>query len=225
MHQRDQKWLNEGMGLEHQYFAFMGLMGVGKSTGVDLVRRRLSRPVVQEDFSGNPYLDGFYKNPKEFAYPSQLFFLDAKANGLIEHSQKNSPISLVDTPIEQDVYCYAQAQHILGNFTGQQWQDYQARFHELQKVIPATTAIIYLTAPFDIIVKRIEERGRESEKNISRDYLSLLLDLNERFISSTEIPHIAIDTTHLDLIGSAEDKKFLVSVVKTYINTRSRNPI
>src|SRR3989344_8456563 len=98
------------------YISVMGTLGSGKTTVAGLIARKFNFHLLEENFGDNAFLPRFYTDMKRWAFHSQTFFLMEKTNQMLETRTLLTKKSIVqDTPIQQDVFSYAKAQHILGN--------------------------------------------------------------------------------------------------------------
>ncbi len=61
--------------MNHRYIAIEGNIGVGKTTLSQLLSKHYNAKLVLEEFAENPFLTKFYENPKQYAFPLELFFL------------------------------------------------------------------------------------------------------------------------------------------------------
>jgi len=81
---------------------------------------------------------------------------------------------------------------------------YDTVFERLAWSVPAPSAVIYLTAPVDVLMERIAERGRSYEATISRSYLEDLSGVYARYFSAYQAaPVIEIDVSQVDLAAHA----------------------
>ena len=59
--------------------------------------------------------------------------------------------------------------------------------------------MVYLRAPLDVILERIQQRGRTFERNIDPGYLKDLCEAYDRFFGQhTECPVLIVDTEELN---------------------------
>jgi deoxyadenosine/deoxycytidine kinase len=128
---------------------------------------------------------------------------------ILEHSSV-----IQDTPIVQDVFSYAKAQHVLGNIDDAEWHLYQKIYKSFEPYFPKPDCVIYLETSLPNIIERIENRGRSYEQKIPDSYLELLDMLNRKWITeNTEIPMILIKTDGLNIVTSQKAKKLLLKIV------------
>ena len=75
--------------MNHRYIAIEGNIGVGKTTLSQLLSKHYNAKLVLEEFAENPFLTKFYENPKQYAFPLELFFLAERFKQQQELIKKN----------------------------------------------------------------------------------------------------------------------------------------
>lgn len=182
---------------QHQYISVMGTLGAGKTTTAKLLARELRYHLIEENFGENAFLPRFYQDMKRWAFHSQTFFLMEKINQMLETPKLLEKKSVVqDTPIQQDAFSYAKAQHVLGNIDDSEWRLYQKIYKSFEPYFPKPDAIIFLDTTIKTISDRIKKRGRNYEQKIPLSYLELLDMLNRKWISENKdirVIHIKTD--------------------------------
>jgi deoxyadenosine/deoxycytidine kinase len=120
-----------------------------------------------------------------------------------------------DTPIEQDVFSYAKAQHTLGNMDDAEWKLYRKIYESFAPHLPKPDLIVYLKTSLPAVEKRIAGRGRGYEKKIPRNYLRLLEQLNEEWIvDHAPCRILTIETDGLNIVTSKNAQQELLTQVK-----------
>lgn len=204
------------MSTRRLYLSIMGTMGSGKTTVARLLSRELKFHLLEEHFGENPFLPRFYRNMERWAFHSQAFFLMEKIDQMRETPTLLETQSVVqDTPIQQDVFSYAKAQHVLGNIDDAQWRLYLKIYRSFEPYLPRPDLIVYLETPVPILADRIEKRGRGFEQKIPQRYIELLDMLNHTWLSGNKtIPVLTIQTDGLNVVRSAIAQKQLIQQVK-----------
>jgi hypothetical protein len=205
------------MGKTPLYLSVMGTMGSGKTTAARLIAQHFKFHLVEENFGENAFLPRFYKKMNRWAFHSQTFFLMEKINQLMEISEEREKYSIVqDTPIEQDVFSYAKAQHVLGNMDEVEWKLYHKIYSSFVPHLPKPDAIIFLDTSIKEIQKRIRTRGRGYEKKISRNYLELLDKLNRGWLGENKkVKVITVPTDGLNIVTSTKAQEQLFTSIHT----------
>ena len=77
-------------------------------------------------------------------------------------------------------------------------------FERLAWSVPPPSAVIYLTAPVDVLLERIARRGRRYEATISAGYLEDLSAAYARYFAQyVAAPVIEINVSQIDLAAEA----------------------
>jgi deoxyadenosine/deoxycytidine kinase len=194
--------------MEHLRIGIVGNIGVGKSTLVDAASTEPLNEILlgtipersgdervyafQEEF--NPVvLDAFYKDPIANAFMAQIEFF----NGRLDRQRKIEGckgVILEDRTLPEDYHIFGTAQKILGNMTEEEFLTYQRNYNLMTEKIDDPDLMVYLKADVDVLIERINERGRESEKGIPEEYLKQLNELYEIYISRyVDCPVLIID--------------------------------
>jgi deoxyadenosine/deoxycytidine kinase len=61
--------------MKYKYISIEGNIGAGKTTLALLLSKALNSRLVLEEFADNPFLEKFYENPSQHAFPLELFFM------------------------------------------------------------------------------------------------------------------------------------------------------
>ncbi|KKR02750.1 MAG: deoxynucleoside kinase [Microgenomates group bacterium GW2011_GWC1_39_12] len=191
----------------------MGAIGSGKTTAARFLAKALKFQLLEENFGENAFLSRFYSDMKRWAFHSQTFFLMEKITQMLETKKLLDKTSIIqDTPIQQDAFSYAKAQHVLGNIDDAEWKLYLKIYYSFEPLFPKPDLIVFLETSIGEIEKRIDARGREYEKKIPQSYLELLDMLNRKWVSEQkEIPVLTIQTDGLNIVRSKKAQKQLVT--------------
>lgn len=177
-----------------------GNIGSGKSSLTERIGERLGWKTAYESVLDNPYLPNFYADMKEWSFHLQVFFLGHRAQQHLD--MFNDPRSaIIDRSIYEDAFIFARALHSLGNISELDYITYRKVYELVVRSLPAPSLLIYLKAPVDILMKRIQKRGREMESTISRDYLSLLDSFYDDWMDHFDLcPVLTLKTDDLDFV-------------------------
>ncbi len=176
-----------------------GVVGVGKSTISEMLAKKLDFKLMQEPVASNPYLEDFYKKPKDFAFKMQIFMLMARSKQLKAAIAEKNVIfdrSILEDPIFVEVL---KAQNNINDV------DYQVYYDFYNNVIVSSLyfdpkikpdLIVYLRVTTENAIKRINQRGRNAEKSVPASYWKLLNEKYEEWYSknNSKLPFFVIDT-------------------------------
>lgn len=195
-----------------KYFvAIAGNIGVGKSTLTGLLAQQLHWEPFYEAVEDNPYLADFYQDMRTWSFHSQIFFLSRRLRhhrALLDH-----PNSVVqDRSVYEDAEIFARNLYRQGNMAERDYKSYRELYEVLTLFLPSPDLVVYLRASVPTLRRRIAQRGREFEREISADYLAQLNNLYEEWAANfTLCPVLTVPAddldfvqnhTHLDLITS-----------------------
>ena len=107
-----------------------------------------------------------------------------------------------------------------------EYEKYEAIYKILTADMPKPNMVIYLHASLDTLMQRIAMRGREFEKNITRDYMAQLSSDYHEFIGHfekmhPEIPVIQLNGDALDFVKNEEDLQYVLQLVGEKLQQRS----
>ena len=189
------------------YIAVEGPIGVGKTTLARRLAETFNHEILLEDAHENPFLARFYRNRREAALATQLFFLFQRAQKMQELRQSElfSPVRVADFLIDKDPL-FARI-----NLDSDEFALYEKVYQRLTIDAPRPDLVIYLQAPTDVLIERIERRGIEHERGIDRRYLERLNEVySEFFLYYDGAPLLIVNASMIDLAGDDRDYLQLV---------------
>ncbi len=189
------------------YIVVEGPIGVGKTSLAKRLADTFNTEIMLESVSDNPFLPGFYENPKASALPTQLYFLFQRAKQIEAFRQTDmfKQVQIADFLIEKDMLF---AQVTLGN---DEFDLYQQVYDRLTLEAPVPGMVIYLQAPVEVLLARIMERGIDYEKRIDENYLKRITNAYiDFFYNYSAAPLLIINTIDFDLVNGAYNYNVLL---------------
>lgn len=189
------------------YIAVEGPIGVGKTTLARRLAATFNYEMLTEDADENPFLERFYTRQRQSALATQLFFLFQRAQKLAELNQRDifQPVRVADFLIEKDPL-FARI-----NLDADEYALYEKVYQQLTIDAPRPDLVIYLQAPTDILLQRIEQRGIAYEQHIDSAYLERLNDVySQFFLYYDKAPLLIVNASAIDLADSQRDYSQLV---------------
>lgn len=178
-----------------------GNIGVGKTSLTERIGARMGWTTGFESVSDNPYLPDFYADMKTWSFHLQVYFLGHRAKQYLDLA--NDPKSVIlDRSIYEDAYIFARALHHMDNLSERDYLAYGRLFELVVNSLPAPNLLIYLKAPVEVLMQRIQRRARGMETGISADYLTLLDTFYDDWLKSFDLcPVLTIRTDNLDFVN------------------------
>jgi len=201
-----------------KYIAVEGPIGVGKTTLANKLAETFNYDILLEQPSENPFLESFYKNPGQSALAAQLFFLFQRMQQIQDLKQRSlfEPVRVADFVIEKD-RLFAEV-----NLSKEEMQLYDKVYDHLTIDAPTPDLVIYLQAPVDVLLDRINRRGNPNEKYLTADYLEKLNEAYSKFFLYYEsAPLLIVNAAGINLHDSESDYEMLVDNIMS--NPKGKN--
>lgn len=186
------------------FITIAGNIGVGKSTLVGLLAQRLQWEPVYEAVTENPYLADFYQDMQRWSFHSQVFFL---ARRLQQHHQllRQPRSAIQDRSVYEDAEIFARNLYAQGHMSERDWRAYYELYQTLAMLLHPPDLVIYLQASVQTLKRRIAQRGRDYEQDISEAYLQRLNALYDEWANSFSLsPVLIVNTDSLDYVQNGE---------------------
>lgn len=195
---------------DRRFIVVEGPIGVGKTSLVKRLAKSFGTELLLEDADSNPFMERFYQDPKQGAFPTQLFFLFQRAQQMQELMQDDmfSPVRIADFLIEKD--------RLFAGLTldEDELKLYEQVYQKLAIDAPQPDLVIYLQAPVATLQQRISLRGIDYEQQIDDQYLTRLVDAYARFFHDyTSSPLLIVNATEIDLVNNEEDYRQLLKQI------------
>ena len=182
------------------FVTIAGNIGVGKSSLVALLSRKLGWEPVFEAVEDNPYLADFYEDMNRWSFHSQVYFLVRRLKQ--HHDLLQQPnVVLQDRSVYEDAEIFARNLFRQGHLSERDWLSYYELYQTLAHLLKPPDLVIYLRASMPTLRRRIAGRGREYERNIADSYLQDLNQLYNEWVSNFRLsPVLTVDTDNLDYV-------------------------
>lgn len=184
----------------NKFIAVAGNIGVGKSTLVEMICKRLDWEPFYEPHTENPYLADFYADMKAWSFQSQVFFLTHRLRIHQQLLHSNGSV-IQDRSIYEDAEIFARNLFLQGSLSDRDYKTYHALYMTMAEILHPPDLVIYLRASVPTLTRRIQIRNRDYEKSIPDDYLEQLNSLYESWIADfTFCPVLTVPADDLDFV-------------------------
>jgi len=196
-----------------RYIAIEGVIGVGKTSLARLLAERMNARLLLEEPDSNPFLEDFYKDPRRYAFQTQMFFLVSRYQELKEMRQ---PDLFHDAVVSDYLF---QKDRIFANIN---LMDRELRLYDkvaplLEEEIPAPDLVVYLQSSPEVIRSRIQQRGRQYEKAMDPNYTATLAEAyNYFFFHYREAPLLVVNTNEMNFVDRRADLEELVARIENH---------
>jgi len=195
------------------YVAVEGVIGVGKSSLCRGLAHYWGGQPIMEEVEGNPFLPDFYKDPRRFAFQTQLFFLLSRYRQQIGLVQRDifKPLTVCDYLFQKDKI-----------FASINLDDHEMALYDqilplLERDVPRPDRVVFLQASLSTLLERIRKRGRPFEKDIAPEYLETLMEAYNHFFFHYEgAPLLIVNTDHVDFTQSRQHLEELAQRVSDH---------
>jgi deoxyadenosine/deoxycytidine kinase len=191
--------------MNYHYIAVEGNIGAGKTTLAHLLAKRFNARLILEQFADNPFLAKFYENPKQYAFPLELFFMAERYKQLKELVFTKDMFHTVTVSDYLFTKCLLFAKV---NLPEEEFRLYQKFFEIIYQQLVQPDIIIYLHAPVSRLQQNIKRRNRLYEQSISDEYLFNIQQTYTNYIKQHNIKTLFIDAANADFLGN--EKHFQV---------------
>jgi deoxyadenosine/deoxycytidine kinase len=191
-----------------------GNIAVGKTSLAEQLGSRLGWRTSYESVADNPYLADFYADMRQWSFHLQVFFLGHRAQQHLELA--NSPQSAIaDRSIYEDAHIFARVLHHMDNLNERDYQSYRRVYDMVVGGLPKPDLLLFLKAPVPVLLKRITRRGRDIEKGITAEYLSLLETFYVEWMETFDLcPVLTIPTENLDFVHKPKHLEIVVERIQ-----------
>ena len=161
---------------QFKYITVEGVIGAGKTSLARKLSDWFGAYLVCEEFEKNPFLADFYKDQRNYAFQTQIFFLLSR----FRQQEQLRQYDLFHTKIISDYMFQKDRIFATMNLSEAEMKLYDGLARIMEQQIAVPDYIIYLKSSTRRLMHNIHNRNREIEKNISEEYINALNKLNCR---------------------------------------------
>ncbi|HUE86791.1 MAG TPA: deoxynucleoside kinase [Vicinamibacterales bacterium] len=180
-----------------RYIAIEGPIGVGKTRLAERLATRIDGTTVLEE-TDNPFLTDFYNERPGAALQAQLFYLLNRHRQLMNIRQADlfQHTLVCDYVFDRDkIFAYL-------NLDDNELFIYQRLYDLLSRDLPAPDLVIYLQAPTDVLIRRVQAKPQDPERPMPVPDADYLRELNEAyqhfFFHYNTTPLLVVETSEFD---------------------------
>lgn len=181
--------------MQYSFLTVEGNIGAGKTTLARMLAAHYGSRLIAEEFDDNPFLPRFYKDPTQYAFPLELFFLAERYKQLKEvlHARDLFSHGFVSDYLFTKSLLFAKV-----TLADEEFRLYQRLFDIINPNLIQPDLLIYLHAPIKTLQRNIRLRKRSYEQEISNDYLFRIQETYLEYIRQHPVRALVIDMTDAD---------------------------
>jgi deoxyadenosine/deoxycytidine kinase len=200
------------------HIAVAGNIGAGKTTLTTMLAKHYNWVPNYETVDNNPYLNDFYNDMQRWSFNLQIYFLNTRFKQIVDIRNGGEDV-IQDRTIFEDAEIFAPNLHDMGLMSTRDFENYKALYDLMIGLIQAPDLLIYLRATVPTLVNQIQLRGREYEESIRLDYLKMLNERYELWISRyTDSNLLVFDVDNLDFQNNPEDLSKVIDKIDAHLH-------
>ena len=198
-----------------RFIVIEGLIGVGKTSLCRILQDRWGAKLVLEPCEDNPFLAAFYADRDRHAFPAQMFYLATR----FAQQQKLLQTDLFENMLVAD-YIFAKDRLFAEETLSGDELDLYYRFANLLAGgIPKPDFVVFLDAPTDVVISRIQRRAIDSEQVIEASYLDSLRERYYRLWDQYEdAPIYVVDTSEIHYVDNEDHLQYMLDMLTGWLN-------
>jgi deoxyadenosine/deoxycytidine kinase len=197
--------------MKYKFIAIEGNIGAGKTTLTHLLSKHFNAKIVLEEFAENPFLAKFYENPKQYAFPLELFFLAERFKQQQEFFKSGDLFQEVVISDYMFTKCLLFAK---ANLPEEEFRLYQKMFDVFYQQLAPPEILIYLHAPVTRLQSNIKKRNRKFEQSIADEYLFKIQETYTSYIKQHNIKTIFVDASNADFLYNEAHFKVILDALE-----------
>jgi len=197
--------------MNYHFITIEGNIGAGKTTLSHLLAKKYNARLILEAFADNPFLSKFYENPKQYAFPLELFFMAERYKQLKELIHTKDLFQSVTVTDYLFTKCLLFAKV---NLPEEEFRLYQKLFEIIHQQIPQPEILIYLHVPVNKLQMNIRKRNRPYEQSIPDEYLFKIQETYTNYIKQHNLKTLFVDASNADFLGNEKHLQVITDALE-----------
>ena len=196
--------------MKYHFVTIEGNIGAGKTTLAHMLSKHYNARLILEEFADNPFLPKFYENPKQFAFPLELFFMAERYKQLKDllHTQDLFNSITISDYLFTKCLLFAKV-----NLPADEFKLYQNLFDIIHQQLIQPELLIYLHSPVARLQQNIRKRNRSYEQQIADDYLFNIQETYTQYIKQHNVKTLFVDASNADFLGNKAHLQVIVDAL------------
>lgn len=196
--------------MKYHFVTIEGNIGAGKTTLAHLLSKHYNARLILEEFADNPFLPKFYENPKQFAFPLELFFMAERYKQLKDllHTQDMFNSITISDYLFTKCLLFAKV-----NLPADEFRLYQSLFDIIHQQLIQPEILIYLHSPVSRLQQNIRKRNRSYEQQIADEYLLNIQETYTQYIKQHNVKTLFVDASNADFLGNKAHLQVIIDAL------------
>ncbi len=197
--------------MNYHFITIEGNIGAGKTTLAHILSKHFNARLILEEFADNPFLPQFYENPRQYAFPLELFFMAERYKQLKEliHTKDLFQNITISDYLFTKCLLFAKV-----NLPEEEFRLYQKLFDIIYQQLSQPDILIYLHVPVPQLQQNIRKRNRSFEMAIPDEYLFNLQLTYTQYIKQHNIKTLFIDASNADFLGNEKHLQVILDALE-----------
>jgi deoxyguanosine kinase len=196
--------------MKYHFITIEGNIGAGKTTLAHMLARHFNARLILEEFADNPFLPKFYENPRQYAFPLELFFMAERYKQLKELIHTNDLFQSITITDYLFTKCLLFAKI---NLPEEEFKLYQILFDIIHQQLVQPDLLIYLHAPVNKLQQNIKKRNRSYEQSIPDEYLLNIQQTYTHYIKQHNVKTLFIDAGNADFLSNPKHLQVIIDAL------------
>lgn len=180
------------------FLVIEGNIGAGKTSLASALSKEYNAKLVLEQFADNPFLPKFYQNRERYSFALELTFLADRYNQI---KKEILNFDLFYDFLISDYYFTKSAIFARNTLKKDEYNLFRRIFDIIFESMPKPDLYIYLHSDTETLLKNIEIRGRDYERDLEPSYLESIKNSYINYLKyTTDFPVLIINTNNMDFI-------------------------
>jgi deoxyguanosine kinase len=196
--------------MKYHFVTIEGNIGAGKTTLAHMLSKHYNARLILEEFADNPFLPKFYENPKQFAFPLELFFMAERYKQLKDllHTQDMFNSITISDYLFTKCLLFAKV-----NLPADEFRLYQNLFDIIHQQLIQPEILIYLHSPVSRLQQNIRKRNRSYEQQIADEYLFSIQETYTQYIKQHNVKTLFVDASNADFLGNKAHLQVIIDAL------------
>jgi len=184
--------------MDIRFLVIEGNIGVGKTSLARMLSKEYDAKLVLEQFADNPFLPKFYRDRDRYSFALELTFLADRYNQIKKEAFN---FDLFHNLLIADYYFTKSAIFARNTLKKDEYTLFRRIFDIIFESMPKPDLYVYLHADTDTLVKNIEIRGRNYERDMEPTYLENIKTGYINYLKHIkDFPILILDTNSIDFV-------------------------